>query len=148
MAIRAGLGGVMAVALLAAGLPASAEELQVRTGVVTAIQPVVVEAARPATLSRSRKKQLGGMLGYAVGQATGGSVAQGYALGSLAAELGSNVAASRDNAVPSDGYTFHVRFDDASEAAFSKSREHLLRVQVGTRVRVVGSGSGASLSPE
>ncbi|MEN1941632.1 hypothetical protein WCE41_11995 [Luteimonas sp. MJ246] len=149
MAIRPEFAGVVVAALLAStALPAMAEELQVRSGVVTAIQPVEVKAAKPPVLSRREKRELGGWLGYVVGQATGGNGADAYLLGRVATDLGAEIATGDAGSAKAGSYTFMVRFDDASESAFTKSREHLDHILVGSRVRVVGAGKSAALLPE
>ncbi|MEN1971885.1 hypothetical protein WCE34_05965 [Luteimonas sp. MJ204] len=149
MAIRPNFAGVVLAVLLATtALPVMAEELQVRSGVVIAIQPAMVKAAKPAVLSRREKRELGGWLGYVVGQATGGNGADAYLLGRVASDLSGEIAKGDTDSTKAGSYTFMVRFDDASESAFTKSREHLDHILVGSRVRVVGAGTSAALLPE
>ena len=131
-----------------AASPAMAEELQVRSGVVTSILAEPAPARTPPVVDARQKRELGGMLGRALGQATGSDVATANLLGRLAADVAGNSGQGRVADAAPDGYTLVVRFDDATEAAFTKTREHLDRIRVGTRVRVVGSGRLASLAPE
>lgn len=142
------LATVAWLTVAAAASPAMAEELQVRSGVVTSILAEPAPARKPAAVDTRQKRELGGMLGRALGQATGSDVATTSLLGRLAADMAGSGGQGRVADATPDGHTFVVRFDDATEAAFTRSGEHLDRIRVGTRVRVVGSGSLASLAPE
>lgn len=142
MVINSHFAAVMAgVIFLASTFTASAEEHEVRTGVVAAMQAL---APKPAVFSNRQKRDLGGMLGYAVGQATGGNGAYAFTLTQLATDM---VAGKGDNVKTAD-YMVVVRFDDASESMFTRSESQLARIHVGSRVRVVGSGDGATLLAE
>ena len=137
---------VLAV-LLAPWASSLAGEQQVRSGVVTAVEPLAREA--PA-ISRSTKRQLGGMLGRAVGQAVAGGSGHGYEARRAGGSIGSDLAgAGADGAAgASGGHVLLIRFDDASEVAFTRSADDARRFRVGSRVRVVGAGDEAILLPE
>ena len=139
---------LVAAAMAATAGPAVAEELQVRSGVVTSILAVEAPPPAPSAIDARQSRELGGLLGRAVGQATGSDVATAHLLGRLAADVVGSAGRDRNGAGSPGGYTVVVRFDDATEAGFTKARDHLDRIRVGTRVRVVGAGSLASLVPE
>ena len=142
---------VLVVAVLLALAPglASASELEVRSGVVTMVQPVAGDTARAEPkLSRSTRRQLGGMLGRAAGQALGGGHA--YEIGRAAGSVGSDLADGEGNpqAGGGGGYLLLVRFDDESEAAFTRGAVQVGGLRAGSRVKVIGSGDGATLLAE
>jgi len=129
-----------AVVFMGSAFTSLAGEQDVRTGVVAAMQAM---APKPAVLDSRQKRDLGGMLGYALGQATGTNGAYASAL----ARLATDVAAGKGDGVSTE-YAVIVRFDDASESMFTRNGNQLARIRVGSRVRVVGSGDGATLLAE
>ena len=134
-----------AVLLVASVFPASAEQA-VRAGVVSAMQPVAAEA--PA-VSASTKRQLGGMLGRALGEAVGGRGGQAYEITRVAGNLGADLAGGNGGGADAVGQVLLVvRFDDASTSAFTRSAGQVGRLRVGSRVRVVGTGDAAILLAE
>lgn len=135
--------GVLLFASVA--LSAQATELEVRAGVVTAMQPV---AAGATAVSASTKRQLGGMLGRALGQAVGGRSGQSYELTRAAGNLGADLAAGEGGAAVAGSYLLVVRFDDASESAFTRKGDQVGRIRAGSRVKVIGTGDSATLLPE
>ncbi|MEN1929113.1 hypothetical protein WCE37_08980 [Luteimonas sp. MJ250] len=146
MRIKTQFTAVMAAALLAsAAFAVPAQELEVRKGVVTAMQPTDVQAP---VVSTSTKRQLGGMLGRALGQAVGGRGGQAYELTLAAGSLGADIASSDAGAAGRGNYLLTVRFDDASESAFTRRGEQLARIRVGSRVKVVGTGDSVTLLAE
>lgn len=144
MAAKWWMTGLLAV-LVAPWASPEAGEQEVRTGVVTGMRQLAAEA--PA-LSRSTKRQLGGMLGRAVGEAVGGRGGQGYearrAGGSIGSDLAGGDAASRR----SGEHVLLVRFDDDSEVAFTRSADEARQFRVGSRVKVIGAGDEAILLAE
>ncbi|GGJ98899.1 hypothetical protein [Luteimonas terricola] len=146
MRIKLHPAAAVAVALLAStAFAVGAGEHEVRSGVVTAMQPV---AARADVVSASTKRQLGGMLGRALGQAVGGRSGQSYELTRVAANLGADIASGDGDGAPGGDYMLMVRFDDASESAFTRTGAQLARIRIGGRVKVVGSGDSAMLVAE
>lgn len=138
---------VVATAVLSASaaFAAEAQELEVRSGIVTAMQPTAADAA---AVSATTRRQLGGMLGRALGQAVAGRSGQSYEVTRVAANLGADLASSETEDGNTGNYMLMVRFDDASEAAFARSGSQLARIRVGSRVKVVGSGDSAMLVAE
>lgn len=125
--------------------PADASELEVRAGVVTAIESV---AAPAGTVSGSTKRQLGGMLGRALGQAVAGRSGQSYELTRVAGNIGADLASGQGSGQVASRYMLLVRFDDATESAFTRSGDQVGRLRAGSRVKVVGAGDAATLLPE
>lgn len=143
MRIRSHL--VVLAAVVLATSAAAAGEHEVRAGVVTAMQPIKEQGE---AISTSTRRQLGGMLGRALGQAVGGGSGQSYEITRAVGNLGADIAAGDERAAPTGNYMLMVRFDDASESAFTRSGEQLGRIRAGSRVKVVGSGAGAMLMAE
>ena len=143
MRIKLHHAAVVAAALLTSSAFAmAAGEHEVRTGVVTAMQPL---PAKADVVTASTKRQLGGMLGRALGQAVGGNSAQSYELTRAASSLGADIASGEGGGAQGSDYMLMVRFDDASEAGFTRHSTQLARIRVGGRVKVVGSGDSAML---
>lgn len=146
MGMNPHLAAVMvAVCLASAASVAVAGELEVRKGVVTAMQPI---AEKPDAVSTSTKRQLGGMLGQALGQAVGGRSGRSYEVTRLATNLGADIASSNTGGATAGSYVLIVRFDNAAESAFTRRGDQLARIRVGSRVKVVGSGDAAMLDAE
>lgn len=131
--------------LLAMGMFPAAAEQAVRAGVVSAMQPVAAEAT---AVSASTKRQLGGMLGRALGEAVGGRGGQAYELTRVAGNLGADLAGGTAGAPAAGRVLLVVNFDDASTSAFTRGVGQLGRLRVGSRVRVVGAGDDAILLEE
>lgn len=131
--------------LLAMGMSPAAAEQAVRAGVVSAMQPVAVEAT---AVSASTKRQLGGMLGRALGEAVGGRGGQAYELTRVAGNLGADLAGGTAGAPAAGRVLLVVNFDDASTSAFTRGVGQVGRLRVGSRVRVVGAGDDAILLEE
>ena len=146
MGMNSHLVAVMAAVFLAsAASVAVADELEVRKGVVTAMQPV---AAKPDAVSTSTRRQLGGALGQALGQAVGGRSGRSYEITRLATSLGADIASGNPGGAAAGSHVLMVRFDSAGESAFTRSGEQLGGIRVGSRVRVVGSGDAAMVVAE
>lgn len=137
--------GLVGLLLTAAAFPAAAEQA-VRAGVVSAIQPVAVEAA---AVSTSTRRQLGGMLGRALGEAAGVRGSQAYELTRVAGNLGADLAGGNGGGPPAGAKVLLVvDFDDASTSAFTRGAAQAGRFRVGSRVKVVGAGDDAVLLAE
>lgn len=138
----------MLVVLATAGVAgvAGAQELALRAGVVVAMQPVAAAAA-PAVGTATRR-QLGGLLGQAVGQALGRDSAQSYQITRAAMTLGADVAGNGAGAAAAGEYLVMIRFADASEAAFKREASALGSLRVGSRVKVAGTGTTALIVAE
>lgn len=124
--------------------PAAGEQ-EVRAGIVTAVEPVATQAV---AVSKSTRRQLGGMLGRAVGQAAGGRTGHSYEVTRAAGSLGSDLAGGDGGAGARAARVLLIRFDDASESAFTRSADQVGRFRVGSRVKVIGTGDAAILLPE
>ncbi|MBJ6980312.1 MULTISPECIES: hypothetical protein [unclassified Luteimonas] len=141
---RSVLAGLVVLVAAAVG-PAGSSELEVRAGVVTTIQPV---AAAAGAVSASTKRQLGGMLGRALGQAVAGRSGQSYEVTRVAGNIGADLATGEGSGQVASRYLLLVRFDDATESAFTRSGDQVGRLRAGSRVKVVGAGDAATLLPE
>jgi hypothetical protein len=140
------LVATMAASLLVSmAFAATGEELKVRGGVVTAMQAA---PATPGAVSATTRRQLGGMLGRALGQAVGGRGTQSYEITRAVGNLGADIAAGEGDAGTAGNYLLTVRFDDASESAFVRNGGQLARIRIGSRVKVIGSGEAATLLAE
>src|SRR5690606_4934554 len=123
MRIKTQFTAVMAAALLAsAAFAVPAQELEVRKGVVTAMQPTDVQAP---VISTSTMWQLGGLLSLAHVQVNCGRCGQVYELILDAGRLGADIASSDAGAAGRGNYLLTVRFDDASESTFTRRGEQL-----------------------
>src|SRR5690606_16893473 len=89
---------LVAAAMAATAGPAAAEELQVRSGVVTSILAVEAPPPAPSAIDARQSRELGGLLGRAVGQATGSDVATAHLLGRLAADVVGSAGRDRNGA--------------------------------------------------
>lgn len=146
MRIGSCFSAVVAMVLLAtASLQAHATELEVRSGVVTTMQRV---ASGGAAVSSSTKRQLGGMAGRMIGQAVGNRSGHAYEITRAAGSIGSDLAAGDGDGRAAGNYLLVVRFDDASESAFTRSSDQVSNLRAGSRVKVVGTGDLATLLPE
>lgn len=146
MRIGSCLSAVVAMVLLApSSLQVHATELEVRSGVVTTMQRV---GSGGATVSPSTKRQLGGVAGRMVGQALGSRSGHSNAITRAAGSVGSDLATGDGEGRVGGSYLLVVRFDDASESAFTRSREQVGSLKAGSRVKVVGTGDLATLLPE
>lgn len=141
---RSVLAGVVVLVAAVVG-PAESSELEVRAGVVTTIQPV---AAAAGAVSASTRRQLGGMLGRALGQAVAGRSGQSYEVTRVAGNIGADLATGEGSGQVASRYMLLVRFDDATESAFTRSGDQVGRLRAGSRVKVVGAGDAATLLPE
>ncbi|MBB1061482.1 hypothetical protein [Marilutibacter spongiae] len=141
----------LAAAGLCASLQASAQEVGIRKGEVTAIAPVEVEAppaqpARSSATGGALSRSLSRLAGRAAARATGGYSYDAYDVASSATRDATDAAAEVANA-PKAGvaYMVMIRFDDGSESAIQT--DDASKLAVGGRVRVLGSGSSAQLIP-
>lgn len=143
---RKHLMAAASTALLAlAAFAAPAQEIAVRTGVVTAMQAV---QGKSSAVSNSTKRQLGGMLGRALGRAVGDSSGYAYETASATANLGADIASAGGAEDGTAGYMLMIKFNDSTESAFTRNAAQLGGISVGSRVKVVGSGDGAMIVAE
>ncbi len=144
-------GGVLALVFAAASAGSNAQELQTRSGVVTAITamqqqaPVQKTSAAGSTVGGAFGRTLGRLAGNAVARATGD-----YQVASEARTLVNGVGQDMSSGAPSAAsggaaYLVFVRFGDGTETALQTAVSNL---SVGTRVRVVGIGSDALVMAE
>jgi hypothetical protein len=131
--------------LVLAASAATAQEMAVRAGVVTAMQAM---QGKTSAVSSSTKRQLGGMLGRALGRAISDNTGYSYETVSAVGDLGADVASSGGADAGASSYMLMVKFNDASEAAFTRNAEQLNGIRTGSRVRVVGSGDNAMIVAE
>ncbi|WP_143703859.1 hypothetical protein [Luteimonas rhizosphaerae] len=144
------VGGVMALVFAAASAGADAQEMQLRSGVVTAItaiQQAVAAQPRPASNG-------GGALGRAFGRVAGRAVGRMTNDGVLANDayqissgLGQDLTAGQGGAqATGTAYLVLVRFNDGTESAIQTASASNLAI--GHRVRVIGTGNSAQVVPE
>ena len=140
--------------LVLVSVGASAQEMSIRKGVVTALSPIQVQAERSS--GRSGGSATGGAFGRILGRTVGRVVAKATGDYSDAYEAREIVdGASRDIATGADNggdgktvaaYMVAIRFDDGNESAIQSARVDNLRV--GVRVKVFGSGSSTQVVAE
>lgn len=135
-----------------AGAPAVAQEMSFRSGVITAITPMQVEAAAAQQQAPSRT---GGAIGRALGRAAGRAAArvtgdysyETYEIAnSTAQDLAGTVAAAPAGVRTITAYMVMLKFDDGNESAIRAASADSLRV--GARARVFGTGSNAQIVAE
>lgn len=136
------LFAVITTMLMMTSYAISAQEMAVRRGVVTALQPV---AAQSSAVSASTKRQLGGMIGRALLRAVGDS-RYGYEAVNIGSSIASDIAASGEQQRSEGSYVVMIRFTDGSETAITFKSEQLRGIQVGSQVKVVGTGSSAMIT--
>lgn len=134
-----------AALLSLATIAAQAQEMAVRAGVVTAMQAM---QGKSATVSNSTKRQLGGMVGRALGRAISDNTGYSYEAVSAVGNLGADVASSGGAAGTAATYMLMIKFDDATESAFNRGADQLGGLRIGSRVKVVGSGDSAMIVAE
>jgi hypothetical protein len=131
--------------LVLAASAATAQEIAVRAGVVTAMQAV---QGKTIAVSNPTKRQLGGMLGRALGRAIADSSGYSYETANAVANLGADVASAGGAESGAASYMLMIKFNDATESAFTRDAAQLGGIRVGSRVKVVGSGDGAMIVTE
>ncbi len=129
--------------LLCVAHAAGAQEMAVRVGLVTMMQPL---ADTQGAISASTKRQWGGMLGRVVGRAVSERTGYTYEAVAMASSLGADVATAGDRtragAIP---YMLVIRLADNSEVALQRTAAQLEGITLGARVKLIGSGEGAVL---
>lgn len=141
-------GAVVACGLALAGLPAAAQEMSFRSGVITGITPVQVPAstsqqAAPTRTGGAFGRALGRVAGRAASRVTGEYSYEAYDMASSATQDVVGGAAAAPGAAMMTAYMVMLRFDDGSESAIRAPSADRLRV--GARARVFGTGSSAQI---
>lgn len=143
---------VVACGLAMLGAHAAAQEMTFRSGVITGITPMQVEAAAGAPPAASRTagafgRALGRAAGRAASRVTGEYTYEAYDVASsTTSDLVSGMAAATSGARTVTAYMVMLRFDDGGESAIRAANVDSLRV--GARARVFGSGTGAQIVAE
>ncbi len=143
---------VMACGLVLLAGPAAAQEMTFRSGVITGITPMQVEAAAaPQTASRSAGafgRALGRVAGRAAARVTGEYTYEAYEVASSATNdlVSAAAAAPAAGARTVTAYMVMLRFDEGGESAIRAASVDNLRV--GARARVFGSGANAQIVAE
>lgn len=152
------IGKWMRIAMIAGGIalaggPISAQEMAFRSGMITGITPIQVEATPAAQQSGAAKgggafgRALGRMAGRAASRVTGEYAYEAYDVASSATrDLVDGAATASPGARTVTAYMVMLRFDDGSESAIRAADAGNLRV--GARARVFGSGAGAQIVAE
>lgn len=144
---------VLACGVTWAGSDAAAQEMSFRSGVITAITPMQVEAA--ATQPKAAASQGGGAFARALGRAAGRAASrvtgeysyEAYDIASSTTrDLVTGAAAPTAGARMVTAYMVMLRFDDGTESAVRAASADSLRV--GARARVFGSGNNAQVVAE
>lgn len=130
---------------LSTAFAARGQEIEVRSGVVTMMQPVPAAAK---AISASTKRQVGGMLGRLIGRAVAEKTGYSYEAVSMATNLGEDLAVAGESVDTAAAYTLLVQFTDKSEAGFQRTAEQLRSIRAGSRVKVLGSGDEAIVVAE
>lgn len=147
------LAAVLACAAALTGVNAAAQEMSFRSGVITAITPMQVEA--PAERQANRPSRGGGAFGRALGRAAGRAASrvtgeysyEAYDIASgTTRDLVDGATAPAAGARLVTAYMVMLRFDDGSESAVRAPSADRLRV--GARARVFGSGNDARIVAE
>ncbi|WP_394003986.1 hypothetical protein ACF3M1_03530 [Luteimonas sp. WGS1318] len=133
------------------GAHASAQEMTFRSGVITGITPMQVEAAAGAPPAASRTagafgRALGRAAGRAASRVTGEYTYEAYDVASSTTSdlVGSMAATSGARTVTA--YMVMLRFDEGGESAIRAANVDTLRI--GARARVFGSGASAQIVAE
>jgi outer membrane lipoprotein SlyB len=143
---------VVVMSLLLATTSANAQEMSFRSGVVTGVTPIQVQAQQASTGGGGSR--VGGALGRMFGRAVGKAVSrasgeysyEAYDVANSAAQDVAQGATSGGDGKQVTAYMVMIKFDDGSESAIQSAQATTLRV--GSRVRVFGSGSSAQIVAE
>ncbi len=151
MAMKWMRAAVMACGLAALAGPAMAQEMTFRSGVITGITPMQVEAAAapqaPSRSSGAFGRALGRMAGRAASRVTGEYTYEAYDVASSATgDLVNAATAPTAGARTVTAYMVMLRFDEGGESAIRAASVDNLRV--GARARVFGSGANAQIVAE
>lgn len=138
---------VSAVLFALSSSSALCQEMSVRRGVVTAMDPVQTSESSQESAMSSNKRRLGGLLGRAVGRVVGTKNQYYYDAVSTSESLGEELAVAGDSR--GAGHPVNtmvmIRFDNGDETGIVRSNDKLRGLRVGRRVKVIGSGSSAMI---
>lgn len=143
---------VVGCSLLFAAAGSNAQEMSFRSGVVTGVTPIQVQAQQASTGAGGSRvggalgRMFGRAVGKAVSKATGEYSYEAYDVANSAAQDVAQGATSGGSGKQVTAYMVMIKFDDGSESAIQSAQANALRV--GSRVRVFGSGSAAQIVAE
>ena len=143
----------VALCLLLASTAAWAQEMSFRSGVITDIETIQVAATQPQENSRAQSagaRAVGRTVKRALWRAALNSSSDHaydtYDVASGAVDDTAEVVAENRADARNTAYLVMIRFDDGSQSAIQAGEVE--KLQVGARVRVLGSGDSARIMPE
>lgn len=134
--------------LMAVSATSFAQEMSLRSGTVIGITATQGESQQAPKQKSETGKRVGGALGRALGYAVNANSSHyyGYEAANAGQAIGEAVGeggAESGNSGAASAYLIMIEFDDGGSAAVKRASVNGL--SVGSRVRVVGSGSDAQV---